>query len=177
VSTQDPNWYPTTTQFPAPQPVGYPQPGSYPEQQPYGGRAVYAAPQGGPIDRIGKTRNPWGVWLLSLVTLGIYGVWWYYTVNREIRDFDHRIDVQPGTALCAILFGWLVIFLIPLISWARTGSRIARAQRFTSSRDHCSSVIGVLLGIIGFGMVYYQSQLNKVWDQYGNPEAGTLRQH
>jgi hypothetical protein len=35
--------------------------------------------------------------------------------------------------------------------------------------------LGLLLLILGmFNMVYYQSQLNKVWDRYGNPEEGTV---
>ena len=127
------------------------------------------------LNKIGKTRNPWGVWLLSLVTLGIYGLWWYYTVNAEIRDYDERIQVQPGVSLCAALFGGFTLGIATLISWARTGSRIANAQRFAGRRERCSAVVGVLLGIIGFGMVYYQSQLNKVWDQYGNPAPGTSR--
>lgn len=33
----------------------------------------------GAVNKIGKTRNPWGVFGLTLVTLGIYGLWWYYT--------------------------------------------------------------------------------------------------
>jgi hypothetical protein len=28
--------------------------------------------------------------------------------------------------------------------------------------------------VAGLGIVYYQSQLNKVWDQHGNPEPGTV---
>ena len=33
-----------------------------------------------------KRRNPWGVVLLAIVTLGIYRWVWYYMINREIRD-------------------------------------------------------------------------------------------
>ena len=25
--------------------------------------------------KVGKTRNPWGVWLLTFITLGIYGLY------------------------------------------------------------------------------------------------------
>lgn len=130
------------------------------------------------VNRIGKTRDPWGVWLLAVVTLGVYGLWWYYTVNRELRDYDTRIEVQPGLSVCAISVAWFAFLLgavTSIISTARTGARIGQAQRFAGSRDRCSSVIGVLLSVIGFGIVYYQSQLNKVWDCYGNPEAGTVR--
>jgi Domain of unknown function (DUF4234) len=128
-----------------------------------------------PIRRVvGKTRNPWGVWLLSLVTLGVYGLWWYYTVNAELRDYNEQIHVQPGLSLVAIMLGWFAIFIIPIISWVRTGGRIAHGQRLAGSTARCSGLIGFLLAIVSFGMVYYQSQINKVWDMYGNPQPGTL---
>jgi hypothetical protein len=118
--------------------------------------------------RVGKTRNPWGVWLLSFVTLGIYGLWWYYTINREMRDYSDRINVQPGISLLACFF-----FITTIVTWVKTGGRIAQAQRLASSNFRCSGLFGLLLAIIGFGSVYYQSQINKVWDRYGNPEPGT----
>ncbi len=147
-------------------------PSGYPAQQPYPGQPWQAPAV---VNKLGKTRNPWGVWLLSLVTFGIYHLWWYYTVNRELRDFDHQIDVQPGLSLCALLFGGFTFGIVTLVSIARTGGRIATGQRLVGSRNRCSAVVGVLLFLIGFGIVYYQSQINKVWDAYGNPPEGTLR--
>ena len=53
-------------------------------------------------DGIGyKRRNPWGVWGLVFVTLGIYGAVWYYKVNNELKNYG--IDVNPTTALLAVL--------------------------------------------------------------------------
>ncbi len=117
---------------------------------------------------VGKTRNPWGVWLLTLVTLGIYGLWWYYTINREMRDYNESILVQPGVAMIALL-----IPIAGLVSVVKCGGRIANAQRLSGSRENCSGMIGFLLAIVGFFSVYYQSQLNKVWDVYSNPPEGT----
>ena len=34
-----------------------------------------------------KIRNPLGVVALTFVTLGIYFWFWYYYVNRELKDF------------------------------------------------------------------------------------------
>lgn len=118
--------------------------------------------------RVGKTRNPWGVWLLSLVTLGIYALYWYYMINLELREYDDQIEVQPGISLLACFF-----VITTLVSFVRTGGRILVAQRSANSTFRCSGVVGLALLIIGFVVVYYQSQINKVWDQYGNPEPGT----
>ena len=79
--------------------------------------------------RAGKTRNIFLVWLIwPLITLGIYHLVWYYKVNREARDFDQRIDVNPVLALLAITVGWLVI-VPPFVSVYSTGVRIARMQQ------------------------------------------------
>jgi hypothetical protein len=48
---------------------------------------------------VGKTRNPWGVWLLGLTI--VYPWIWYFKINKELRDFSHEIDVQPGLATLA----------------------------------------------------------------------------
>src|SRR5581483_4344335 len=60
-----------------------------------------------------------------------------------------------------------------IVSWVKTGARISTAQRAAGSRFRCSGLIGSLLAVLGFGIVCYQSQLNKVWDLYGNPAPGT----
>lgn len=125
--------------------------------------------------RVGKTRNPWGVWLIALVTLGVYFFVWYYKVNRELRDYDPDIEVEPGIALLAVLLGWIVIFIFSWVSVYRTGDRIQQAQTTSGANERCNGWLGILLYILGgFNMVYYQSQLNKVWDRYGNPEEGTV---
>jgi hypothetical protein len=108
------------------------------------------------------------VWLLSLITLGIYWFYWYYTINHELREYDERILVQPGLSLLA-----LFVPIANLVSLVRCGGRISHGQRLSGSNSRCSGLIGLLLFVIGFAIVYYQSQINKVWDMYGNPERGT----
>ena len=34
----------------------------------------------------GKRRSPWGVIGLTFLTLGIYHLYWWYEINRELRD-------------------------------------------------------------------------------------------
>ena len=34
-----------------------------------------------------RPRGPVAVWLLSVVTLGIYVLVWWYKINREVREF------------------------------------------------------------------------------------------
>ena len=90
--------------------------------------------------RAGKTRNIWLTWLIwPLITLGIYHFVWYYKINREARDFDENIDVQPELSLLAVLIGWIII-VPPFVSIYRTGERIAQMQEDAGMERSCSGV-------------------------------------
>jgi Domain of unknown function (DUF4234) len=113
-----------------------------------------------------KIRNPFLVFVWSLVTIGIYYVVWYYKINRELRDAA-GIDVSPGIALVAVTIGWLII-VPPFVSWYRTFERIAQAERDAGVATEASPVLGFILFVIAvfflpIEVIYAQDELNKVW--------------
>ena len=115
-----------------------------------------------------KIRNPFLVFVWSLVTLGIYYLVWYYKINRELRDAA-GVNVSPVVALLAITIGWLVI-VPPFVSWYRTFTRIVEAQRETPITSEASPVLGFILYVIAIfflpvEVIYAQDELNKVWRQ------------
>jgi Domain of unknown function (DUF4234) len=77
-----------------------PPPSSYP-----------AAPQGwGPA---GKVRNPWGVIGLSIITLGIYFLYWVYVTFQEMKDHSHEGIGGAIGLIIEIFVGVVNLFLIP----------------------------------------------------------------
>jgi hypothetical protein len=115
-----------------------------------------------------KPRNPVTVWILwPLLTLGIYHLVWYYKIHRELAEFDRRRQVPvAGPMLVLLLLFWTLI--APLVSYVNTGHRIRNAQRAAGLTASCSGGIGLLLMIVfGLGILYYQSELNKVSGTYG----------
>lgn len=120
---------------------------------------------------VGKTRRLWAVWLLQFTL--IYPLIWYFKINKELRDFDPDIDVQPGVAVLAVTLGAVLLFIPPIVSYTHTTSRIQKAQKLAGSQARCSVLVALLCGLVSFGSVYVQSQLNKAWAQYGNPRART----
>jgi len=127
----------------------------------------------GTFGRAGKHRNPVTVWLLwPLLTLGIYWLIWYYKINREARRLGIR--ESPFASLLAVTLGAIVI-VPPFVSLYQTGDRIARMQRAAGLTPTCSPVAGFLLMVFlfGSGTVYYQAELDKIWDHYGNPPKGS----
>jgi len=124
--------------------------------------------------RAGKTRNIFLVWFVwPLITLGIYFFVWYYKVNREARDLDSRIEVNPAVSVLAVLFGWIII-VPPFVSIYRTGERIAEMQRAAGLRPTCIPIVGLLLTFVfHLDSLYYQYELNRIWAHYGNPPEGS----
>ncbi|SEG53396.1 protein of unknown function [Actinacidiphila yanglinensis] len=124
--------------------------------------------------RAGKTRNIFMAWLVwPLVTLGIYHLVWYYKVNREARDFDDRIEVDPVLSVLAITIGWVVI-VPPFVSVYNTGLRIARMQRSAGAEPTCNPLIGLVLAcLFSLHVLYYQQELNGIWARYHEPAEGT----
>jgi uncharacterized membrane protein HdeD (DUF308 family) len=124
--------------------------------------------------RAGKTRNIFLVWLVwPFITLGIYHLVWWYKINREARDFDERIEVSPVLSLLAILIGWIII-VPPFVSVYRTGVRIGQMQQAAGMETTCNGWIGLILSFLaGLHSLYYQSELNQIWDRLGNPEEGS----
>ena len=125
--------------------------------------------------RAGKTRNIWLTWLIwPLLTLGIYHLVWYYKINREARDFDEKITVEPVVSLLAITVGWIII-VPPYVSIYRTGERIAQMQEDADMERTCNGWIGLVLSFFfGLYSLYYQYELNRIWARLGNPEEGSL---
>ena len=109
---------------------------------------------------LGKVRRPFGVWLLTVVTLGIYGLYWWYRVNAELADFDPEIEVSPGLATVA-----LVVPLANIVTVVRTGGRIGAVQQHATGASGCSGLLGLLLALVGgFHLAYYQAKLNALWE-------------
>src|SRR2546425_5989788 len=82
-------------------------------------------------DRV-KLRSPWAVALLPIVTLGIYGLVWWYRVNRELRDYGratgYDLGQSPTNSVLALFPGGLVI--VPaLVTYWRGTKRIQGASR------------------------------------------------
>ena len=113
-----------------------------------------------------KVRNPFLVFVWSLVTFGIYYLVWYYKINRELRDAA-GIDVSPFVAVVAISIGWLVI-VPPFVSWYRTFQRIADSQRAYGLAHEVNPILGFILFVIAvfllpIEVIYAQDELNKLW--------------
>ena len=114
------------------------------------------------------TRDPLGVALLTLVTLGVYFFVWYYKVNREMSDLGRargtdELGDNPGTSLLAVTLGALII--VPaVVSLYNTFVRTQAAARLTNVEPLNGWIALAFYLFLGIGFpAYLQSGLNKVW--------------
>lgn len=115
-----------------------------------------------------KIRSVVWVIVLELITLGIYGFFWWYFIHRELRDYGRtkntdELGTSPGTSLLAITLGALII--VPLLVSVYNGfKRVQAAQRLTGQTP-IKGWIGLILFLVFYPalMGYMQSALNPVW--------------
>jgi hypothetical protein len=123
-----------------------------------------------------KIRNPLGTVGLSLITIGIYYVFWWYFINREMRDLGRArnadLGESPGNSVLAITLGALIIVPAIVTLWTTSG-RIEKAQETVGISNRASGpIVFILLILIGpVGIWYAQSELNKVWTAQGTGAA------
>jgi drug/metabolite transporter (DMT)-like permease len=117
---------------------------------------------------MGKIRNPLAVVGLAIITLGIYGIFWYYYANKELAEIGKARGTDecgdsPGTSVLAITLGALVI--VPaLVSAYRFTKRLQAAERLTGAPEGMEPGLLFLLYIFLAPIAAYiaQSNLNKV---------------
>lgn len=118
-------------------------------------------------------RNPLGVLGLSLITVGIYGLYWFYKVNEEIQRYTGDQTISPSRSLLAVIPGFLLI-VPPFIAYYNTANHVAQMEQQRGIPAQISPALVVVLGIvISIGMAaYVQEHLNRVWDSA--PTGGAL---
>ena len=118
-------------------------------------------------------RNPLGVLGLTIITLGIYGFYWFYKVNEEIKRYTGDETISPSRSLLAVIPGFLLI-VPPFIAYYNTANHVMRLQERHGIASQISPVLVVILGlVIWIGMAaYVQEHLNRVWDAATTQRAG-----
>ncbi|MFO7592324.1 MAG: DUF4234 domain-containing protein [Acidimicrobiia bacterium] len=120
-----------------------------------------AAPTG--TGKIGELRSPVVVMLLSIVTLGIYALYYYFKTFDEMKDYSGEGVGGVVGLLLSIFCGIITIFVLP----AEVGNLYERDGK----EKPISGATGfwVLLPILGFFIWLFkvQGRLNDFWESKG----------
>jgi len=110
-----------------------------------------------------RVRNPKSVVLLEVLTGGIYGIYWWYQINREMRDLGRTCDndelgnTDPWLSLLAITIGALAV-VPPWVSLYKTVRRVKAVQAIASDEQELSgwTIVGIsLLALIGLWILVF----------------------
>lgn len=114
-----------------------------------------------------KVRSPVAVAVLVVVTLGIYGLFWWYFVNRELADYGRAKGTQLGDkpilSVLALFPGGLLV--IPALWTAVTTFKRVQAAQRLAGETPLNPWLALLLYVVitpAFD-AYLQSGLNGVW--------------
>lgn len=111
-----------------------------------------------------KSQNIFAILGLLVITLGIYQFFWYYRINREMKDVggifgDAALaSSSPGMSLLAMF-----VPIANLVSMHNTAGRIRRVQAITGKGSDYSTGLHWMLAIMGVWLMYVQVALNAVW--------------
>src|SRR4029078_3803805 len=88
------------------------------------------------IERTAKIRHPVAVPVLTVITIGIYGIYWWYQINREMVDLGkarnaHGTGDNATTSLLDA-FPALLILAPPYVSLYNGIKRMQRSQEVTT---------------------------------------------
>jgi hypothetical protein len=117
---------------------------------------------------IAKIRNPILVVVFTIITLGIYQVFWWYYANRELADYGRargtkELGDHPTMSTLALFPGALIV--VPAIwTMVTTFKRIQAAQRLNGATPINGWLGLVIVLVISPVLVgYMQSGLNSAW--------------
>jgi hypothetical protein len=106
-----------------------------------------------------KERNPLGVIGLLLITLGIYGIFYYYFINKELAELGKARGTQelgdnPMMSVLAVTIGAFII-VPPFVSVWNTWKRQEAARKMFGVHEGIDHVPGFLLNLFISPVAYY----------------------
>lgn len=102
--------------------------------------------------------------VLSLVTFGIYGIYWFVKLTDESNDVSGTPTASGGKAF---LFSIITCGIYTFYWMYKLGEKIDTAKSNRGMESSSSGVLYLVLSIFGLGIVSYclaQNELNKLAD-------------
>ncbi|MDR3313350.1 MAG: DUF4234 domain-containing protein [Oscillospiraceae bacterium] len=118
---------------------------------------------------VGQKQDPVKLVLLSIVTCGIYYLYWLYKVGEEVNQALGKEAVKTSLVWISIICAPISLYYLYTLDLALGELAQQRGLQWTSN-----FLIWVLLSVFaGIGsfiaMFQVQTFLNQVWDQYAPP--------
>jgi Domain of unknown function (DUF4234) len=144
---------------PSPPPASTPPPPAPTPPPP--ASASSAAPAVG--NDVVKVRSPAFVIVISIITLGIYHLYWIYQVYRELKETT-REGIGP-------VLGLVLAIVVNVVNWFVLPSEIGNMYEQSGQQKPVSGLTGlwVIVPFVGWivWLVKVQGALNREWERLG----------
>ncbi|MBO5336262.1 MAG: DUF4234 domain-containing protein [Lachnospiraceae bacterium] len=109
-----------------------------------------------------KERNIAVCIILSIVTCGIYGIYWFICLNNDANTASNTFTTSGGVAFLLSIVTCSIYYFY----WAyKQGEKIDAAKQSRGMESSNSGIVYLLLSIFGLGIIAYalmQNELNKL---------------
>lgn len=112
----------------------------------------------------GTNRGIFEVIIFSILTCGIYHLYWVYATTNELNDYLGDGDTSGGLVL---VYSFITCGIYGIYWYYRTGKRIQEAQRRALGFGNDDSILYLILCILALPVLasaIIQSNLNRVWE-------------
>ncbi len=115
----------------------------------------------------GEVRNPTTVWILALVTCGLYPLYLWYTIATELKNYLGKEEINPMMEIVITLICPFYSLYLPI----KYGKYIQEAQARAGLPNPQDQGLTFLLWMFlcSLGYMKMQEELNKVWQGGGAP--------
>lgn len=99
--------------------------------------------------------------IFSIITCGIYGIYWMYVLNEDINSLSNHPEGTNGGLV--ILFSIITCGIYGWYWYYKMGERVEEIRAQKGLPSDSSAVLYLILGIVGLGIVNYclmQSNIN-----------------
>ncbi len=113
----------------------------------------------------GQYRDPGVTLLLSLVTCGIYYLYYIYIASAEANAYLGERDTDP---MMEVILSLVTCFLYTIYWDYKMAHKIAKMQEIAGVRVIDNAILYLVLNFLGVGFLPHliqQGQLNEIWAQ------------
>lgn len=108
-----------------------------------------------------KVRSPAAVIIFSIITIGIYQIYWFYQVGREMKEYNGSGLGPVANLLIGLFFSIVLLFTIP--------NDVKATYETAGKQTDISAITGFwnLIPFVGWiiWIVKVQNRLNALWEE------------
>lgn len=111
-----------------------------------------------------RERNIVTAIILSIVTCGIYGVYWIYCIAEDIYNTENNLPTTPGLTLLLFIITGGLYGIYVFYQWGKVMHTIG--DRFDVTIED-RSIVYIILSIVGLSLVnlvLIQTDINNIVD-------------